>query len=63
MGRVKRTAVIVVSLYSILLLQTMHRLNDRRIFVTLEDSNFSPEVTIFINISWLIIRNLSVDCV
>ena len=40
----------------------MPRLNDRRIIVALENSNFSPEVTIFTNISRPLIRNQSVGC-
>ena len=46
-GSVKRTVITFASSYFILLLKTMHRLNNRRIIVTLEHFNFSPEVDTF----------------
>ena len=46
-GWVKCTVVTFASSYFILLRQTMHRLNDGRIIVTLEHLNFLPKVNTF----------------
>ncbi len=47
MESVQRMVITFAFLYSILLQQTMHSLNDRRISVAFKDSNFLPEVGTF----------------